>query len=594
MNKPLKLLVLLTLILSFPSPLFAASAQPGVKVYMNAKPVAFQKGPVVENGTTLVEFRPIFEGAGLQVAWQPDQRKITGTRKGVHIELTVGSHTAYVNGEPQQLEIAPKLIGGRAYVPLRFIGESSDYSVDWLEQSRTVAIQPTNMSFVLDRINAAGVTFVPAAGLAAGAEWNGKGKLVDAGGTVLFEGDFVHGRLEGNGVFQVPGMLRYEGQWKNSRFDGTGKLYTKGKQLNYEGGFLKGLKDGTGKLYDMYGSLFYEGQFAHDQMEGAGTFYGPTGNPAYIGEVKEGMQEGQGKLFYDNGNIYYEGAFVSGKQEGIGKSYDMDGKVQYEGLFHNGKAAEAVSAGTVSPQLDNADWKSLRTRYFQIYYVSNAPKISDSAAAFDTLYEKLYATYAHYPAIGKGTTLIPVYVMPAAEYKKALGIKLDAAVGQWYQGKMFVNANVFASADPELVNRVFRHEMIHALTFHSEESRAGKVPGWFSEGAAVFHDYDAPYNKAPNTREAAFNKAVQEHRLLSWSELTVNPISWNADSVLTGYAEAASIWGYLAKTYGESRMLDIFYQDGDFEQLLEKTTGKNAEQLENDWLNAVMPVENKS
>ncbi|MBQ7660780.1 MAG: copper amine oxidase N-terminal domain-containing protein, partial [Clostridia bacterium] len=47
------------------------------------------------------------------------------------VKLTIGSNTAYVNGQTQLLDAAPVIDNGRTLMPLRFIAEAMGATVDW-------------------------------------------------------------------------------------------------------------------------------------------------------------------------------------------------------------------------------------------------------------------------------------------------------------------------------------------------------------------------------------------------------------------------------------------------------------------------------
>ncbi|TDA70454.1 MAG: helix-turn-helix domain-containing protein [Clostridia bacterium] len=51
-------------------------------------------------------------------------------KRNVTIQLTIGSRTAYVNGQARELIIPPRPQSGRALLPLRFIGEAAGASLD--------------------------------------------------------------------------------------------------------------------------------------------------------------------------------------------------------------------------------------------------------------------------------------------------------------------------------------------------------------------------------------------------------------------------------------------------------------------------------
>lgn len=58
------------------------------------------------------------------------------------------------------------------------------------------------------------------------------------------------------------GYLYYDGEYKNSHFNGDGILYfLKSKQKQYEGSFRNGKYDGKGTLYDEGGNTIYSGKW---------------------------------------------------------------------------------------------------------------------------------------------------------------------------------------------------------------------------------------------------------------------------------------------------------------------------------------------
>lgn len=107
------------------------AANKRIEVNLDDKTLTFEKAPLLENGTTLVPFRPLFEAMGLEVGWNPADRKVTGTKDGLTVVMTIGSKTATVNGSSVPLLQAPKIVDGYTMVPLRFVGESTQALVAW-------------------------------------------------------------------------------------------------------------------------------------------------------------------------------------------------------------------------------------------------------------------------------------------------------------------------------------------------------------------------------------------------------------------------------------------------------------------------------
>lgn len=136
------LTVVMLLIFSSTAVFAKEQAQP-TKVYVDGNVVGFTVDPLNENGTTLVEFKPVFEKLGMEVAWNQDTQTVTGTTYNLDIQLTIGSKTVLINGEKKQLTVAPKIVKNVTLIPLRFVGEASGRDVSWDGRTKTVYIAST-------------------------------------------------------------------------------------------------------------------------------------------------------------------------------------------------------------------------------------------------------------------------------------------------------------------------------------------------------------------------------------------------------------------------------------------------------------------
>lgn len=97
-----------------------------------ARELLFDVQPVTLEGRTLVPLRPIFEWLGALVtyeeghirAWRSEEARVP------QVELWIGSKQAKIAEACYMLDVAPQLINGRAFVPLRFVAESFGVWVD--------------------------------------------------------------------------------------------------------------------------------------------------------------------------------------------------------------------------------------------------------------------------------------------------------------------------------------------------------------------------------------------------------------------------------------------------------------------------------
>lgn len=96
--------------------------------------------PIIENGHTLLPVRAASEAMGSTVTWNNETQTITLTKDNTTIQLTIGSNTAFLNGEEYNLETSPVVINSRTMLPIRFIAESFGYAVNWNNSSQTVTL----------------------------------------------------------------------------------------------------------------------------------------------------------------------------------------------------------------------------------------------------------------------------------------------------------------------------------------------------------------------------------------------------------------------------------------------------------------------
>lgn len=139
MKKLVKVLAFTSLLMLSFTPLHASAQEP-IPVWIDGQKINFTNDPIIENGTTLVEFRPIFEQLNLQINWDGKTQTVIGTNKALTIQLTIGSNIALVNGKEQALLLAPKIINNRTLVPIRFVSESTGGKVDWDPKTKSIHI----------------------------------------------------------------------------------------------------------------------------------------------------------------------------------------------------------------------------------------------------------------------------------------------------------------------------------------------------------------------------------------------------------------------------------------------------------------------
>ncbi len=138
MKKILATLLAFTLITSSTTPILANT---GISVYVDGEKVIYDSQPITKNGSTLVPLRQTFEALGASVEWNSTTQTITANDDDTTIKLTIGSNTAYKNGDSFNISVPPTVVSGRTYVPLRFVAESFGADVRWDSGTQTVIIE---------------------------------------------------------------------------------------------------------------------------------------------------------------------------------------------------------------------------------------------------------------------------------------------------------------------------------------------------------------------------------------------------------------------------------------------------------------------
>jgi len=111
-----------------------------VQVRLNDQPLALSAAPLEVNGRTLLPMRDVFESLGASVNWNPATQSISAKTGNANILLAVNNSLAWVNGQSVSLDQPAISVGGRAFVPLRFVAQATGAQVDWNAPLRLVSI----------------------------------------------------------------------------------------------------------------------------------------------------------------------------------------------------------------------------------------------------------------------------------------------------------------------------------------------------------------------------------------------------------------------------------------------------------------------
>ncbi|MDT2304588.1 copper amine oxidase N-terminal domain-containing protein [Paenibacillus larvae] len=125
------LLALLMIVVTFIPNVAVGASYEEVKLVLNGKELNPDVPARIVDNYTVVPINTISKATGADISWDGDNWIVTVVKGGKTVKLTIGNKTAYVNGVPQTLPVAPFIENGRTLVPLRFVGEVLGLDITW-------------------------------------------------------------------------------------------------------------------------------------------------------------------------------------------------------------------------------------------------------------------------------------------------------------------------------------------------------------------------------------------------------------------------------------------------------------------------------
>ncbi|XP_058782056.1 phosphatidylinositol 4-phosphate 5-kinase 4-like [Vicia villosa] len=174
---------------------------------------------------------------------------------------------------------------------------------------------------------------------------DGRGIIKWASGDVL-DGCWSNGRLR-SGVYRFANGDVYTGGLKNSHFHRKGESAWSNDEIIFEGDWVKGKITGKGLLIWPSGTN-YVGNFDKNCLHDNGTYTWKDGS-VYIGNWKNNKADGKGIMKWANGDVF-DGCWSKGVRHGSGVYRFANGDVcvgNFKGKFLHGKGKYTCSNGTI-------------------------------------------------------------------------------------------------------------------------------------------------------------------------------------------------------------------------------------------------------
>ena len=110
-------------------------------IEFNGNILGFDVPPIIEDGSTLVPMRFLFEQMGADVEWDSETQTATAMLDNKAVTFSIDNVNARINNKSAKMDVPARLVNGKTMVPLRFLSENMGYDVDWDADSRTAIVR---------------------------------------------------------------------------------------------------------------------------------------------------------------------------------------------------------------------------------------------------------------------------------------------------------------------------------------------------------------------------------------------------------------------------------------------------------------------
>ena len=254
-----------------------------------------------------------------------------------------------------------------------------------------------------------------------------------------------------------------------------------------------------------------------------------------------------------------------------------------------------VAVSTVSAQFyyfgrnkvhyTNFEWHVLKTQHFDIYYYPEMQALAERGAYFaEESYKLLETKFNH--TLNNRVPLIFYSTHLHFQQTNTTGGFIPEGVGGFFE---FLKGRVVIPADGSTsqFKHVIRHELVHVfmtskisrvLSDHRKSSDLSP-PLWFTEGLAEYWSTQSDAQAEMVMRDAVLNSTV----------VGLNDMD-RIYGTFVMYKEGQNALQYLAKTYGEEKVLllmENFWKEESFSDVFRITIGKGYKEFDEEWLYAL-------
>jgi hypothetical protein len=120
------------------NPVLSPTAGDSIRVMVNYTNLNPEVAPYIKNGRTMIPLRAVADNLNVVVKWNDTEKRVDLINsKGTEVQLWIGKTGAFKDSKPLSIDAPPEIIGGRTFVPLRFVAEALGVKVTWDNFTRT-------------------------------------------------------------------------------------------------------------------------------------------------------------------------------------------------------------------------------------------------------------------------------------------------------------------------------------------------------------------------------------------------------------------------------------------------------------------------
>jgi hypothetical protein len=124
----------------------AAEGYASVKI--NNDRIYFEQYPRIIDGRLIAPIRPIITRMGVNIEWDPKTSSVICSKGDKNIVLKINSKDVLINGKKTTIDVAPRIIEGYTFMPVRVVTELFGGEIEWDNETKVANIMFYEDNFV--------------------------------------------------------------------------------------------------------------------------------------------------------------------------------------------------------------------------------------------------------------------------------------------------------------------------------------------------------------------------------------------------------------------------------------------------------------